>query len=1407
MESKKASGPQSSTDLDGVFLQEWSATPNYISSFLQAQQITQPKVIAHFVNLDQQERARLNETSRPTAEEYLQWLPALHSDDEAVFDIVFQEYLLGDETDPQWHERLSSRFPRFTRPLKTQIGVYRLLTTSHDFTADKSDRGQSQDDSERFELREIVGRGGVGIVYRAVDRRLGREVAIKMLHEAGAQAEFNRDRFEEEAAIIAFLQHPNIVQVFERTTIQGQSALVLEFIDGGSLAELMESGPLLPTLAARLCRDVALGMDYAHQRSIVHRDLKPSNILLAKNPDLVDSKDHYVPKVTDFGLAKRFGLSAETLSRRNFTVSGQLLGTPRYLAPEQAMGQTEQLGAPADIHALGIILYEMLVGHVPFEGPTVFDLVQQIAKEDAKFTKSDARRVPKDLQVICLKCLEKDPNRRYESARALTRDLDRYLNRQPILARPISLWGTMGRWCTRYPLVASLMVAVAILLMILAAGSTLAAIRLKRQSELAQLSEKRAIGLEQERRLELFRSLMENAYVQSNSGKEGQRFEAVRLLQEAKKIKPIESLSSEERCELVTTALTSLAHGDIRRIMSIPLRRKGDWWVDVDPSLQHIIQIGPANGVPIVRAIDGSEEAWQLENPSDNYIGQRLVQYSPTGRWIAETGYTGKLHPLRIWDTRTRKVRWSVTDGPIGLVVGFHPDDTFLAYCADSKIHLVDLDSGKETGRSPARFAGAKQMQFSPDGATLAIASKESGIQFVNFQTWEFTSAECPVPVNAVVAWHPDGKGIMAATLDGRLYAWNENEKRGWFWPVTDSNTEKLEFSRNACYLAVSNERETDMFRPDGHQHLIHMDGKLVRFADSGSRWAMIKEDRLDIDEFVDPSCYQQLLRSAESATLSPDGAIIAISGDEGVQLYATDPLTLWKDLELDACGPVTFDASGSTLITFGVFSGPQLWPIHRGEKWSIGPPRKISIPPPMGTPTIGLQPQHGGRHATFSKDGRNMSIVDMRNDRVLSLDRTDSSIKTIGSLARVSRAVLSFDGHFVAATSGNPRRVVVWDTQDSIVALDRADHGSADFSSDGKLLATRSTSAVHVHDCDTWKQIREIPLGHLLDFEDMPMAFQPDTHRIAAIRPDGDVCLLDADSGLVLARLHVHERRGRISSLSFSADGRRLAMNRLYSDVNVWDLLPLEQELQRIGLPEDLTPAKESSPVGLLPSLTVDRGPLVLGKDWHKYWRILASYEAIQRRWTDALNSIDRAIESCPLSETQSRVDLITLRGDFLVRCGRAREARDAWRAAIDLSPESLAACRSLAILYVAGPSELRQPDRVAALTTILHGDDRYQSDIMILLGMAQVRMGRFREALTDFDSATANADLQIAVPYFRAIALHQLGQHAEAQTVIEASRKTTHSSGSLPIDWASLNDEVQRVQGNSKSLPPGLP
>jgi eukaryotic-like serine/threonine-protein kinase len=427
--------------------------------------------LAAVLRIDQRERWWLGQRIPATA--YLSEHQALLTEPEAAFELIYGEFLLREELgeSPSVDEYVRD-YPQYAERLRTQVGLHRALSgdpATGERSTSFADSGISPPTGAAarwpgvrgFVILEELGRGGMGVVYRARQQGLGRTVALKMLL-AGARASPELlDRLRNEAEAVARMQHPHVVQIFEVTEYDGLPCLVLEYVDGGTLAQKIGGTPQPVKEAARLIETLARTIHEAHLQGIVHRDLKPANVLLTADG---------TPKITDFGLAKLL------VGGVSLTATGETLGTPSYIAPEQVDARSP-VGPPADVYALGTMLYELLTGRPPFRGESTQETIRQVMFDEPVTPSRLRPQLPRDLETICLKCLAKEPKRRYNSAEDLADELRRFLDGKAIQARPVGPVGRLWRWGRRDPKTAGLTSAVAALLAVGGAGATIAAVQ------------------------------------------------------------------------------------------------------------------------------------------------------------------------------------------------------------------------------------------------------------------------------------------------------------------------------------------------------------------------------------------------------------------------------------------------------------------------------------------------------------------------------------------------------------------------------------------------------------------------------------------------------------------------------------------------------------------------------------------------------------------------------------------------------------------------------------------------------------------------------------------------------------------------------------------------------------------
>jgi serine/threonine protein kinase len=461
-------------ELLAAFERAWRAGPSpSIDDFLRGEDAEQEELLVELTHVDLEFRIKAGEAAK--VELYLGRYPGLIHHRATVLGLLEAEYKLRQRREADISlDEYAERFPAHIEELRSRLAG---AVTIDDRKAEPgaAANGRELPVVPGYEIAREIGRGGMGVVYQARQLGLGRTVALKMVLTGRTAYPQDVTRFRAEAAALARLQHPNIVQIYDVGEAAGRPYFVFEFMAGGSLAQQLRGKPQAVRPVAQLVETLARAVHAAHANGVIHRDLKPANILLQRSEvgsqrseelcrfpppaDFCPLTLDLIPKIADFGLAKYIGGDGEGPDQQGPTVTGELLGTPSYMAPEQAMVRRQPIGPTADVYALGAILYELLTGRPPFTGETPLTTVWQVLHNEPVSVTSLQPNVPRDLETICLKCLRKEPRQRYGSAQELAEDLERFLRDEPIRARPVGAVEKLWRWVRRNPVPAILLAA------------------------------------------------------------------------------------------------------------------------------------------------------------------------------------------------------------------------------------------------------------------------------------------------------------------------------------------------------------------------------------------------------------------------------------------------------------------------------------------------------------------------------------------------------------------------------------------------------------------------------------------------------------------------------------------------------------------------------------------------------------------------------------------------------------------------------------------------------------------------------------------------------------------------------------------------------------------------------------
>jgi hypothetical protein len=630
--------------------------------------------------------------------------------------------------------------------------------------------GEPVPEIPRYTVIGKLGRGGMGVVYQARQLQLNRLVALKMILAGSHADEQDLARFRREAEAVARLQHPNVVQIYEVGEHNGLPYLALEFCSGGSLDKKLKGGPLSFPEAAHLVEVLARAMHAAHQQQIVHRDLKPANVLLTADG---------TPKITDFGLAKCLDDSA------GYTPSNAALGTPSYMAPEQAGGRGKTISLAADVYALGAILYELLTGRPPFQAATDLDTILQVVSDEPVPPRQLQPQVPRDLETICLKCLQKEPGQRYESAEALAGDLRRFLEGRPIRARPVGRLPRVVKWAKRAPALATLLGVLLVVLgtSLFVLAGFIAWVGQERRNNPSAIDSKgevvqavrRAYGLAFSPDDRFLAASDRSGTVTLRNPQTGQVVHTLRG--HAQTVTSIAFDSTGERLASASNDGTVKIWDVASHTVIHTLKGHQDQVTSVafSPNGQHL-----ASG-----SEDRKAKVWDVKEGKEllTFSGHRgkihCVAFSPTGKHVASGNGALAVGVVKVWDGETGKELFPELrhKGPVWSVA-FRRDGRWLASAGgDQTVKVWDADTGKMVHDLRHAYA-VNAVAFSPDGAQLVSSSG------LAVQVWRIHDGarvlELPMQAAEIAnaVFSSDGRRLASIAIDGTVKVWDATSGR-----------------------------------------------------------------------------------------------------------------------------------------------------------------------------------------------------------------------------------------------------------------------------------------------------------------------------------------------------------------------------------------------------------------------------------------------------------------------------------------------------------------------------------------------------------------------------------------------------------------------------------------------------
>jgi WD40 repeat protein/serine/threonine protein kinase len=1071
-------------------------------------------------------------------------------------------------------------------------------------------------------LREIA-RGGMGVVYEARQKSLNRPVALKMILSGHLATSEQVARFRREAEAAAQLDHPGIVPIYEIGTVGDQHYFAMAYVSGPSLSARLRARPLDPREAAALVRDVALAVQYAHERGVVHRDLKPSNILLAPRAEgqrdlrgtaprveatsrdstrlasgntttkpatnisveqrvvpIDESVSQYSPRVSDFGLAK-FSNADHSL-----TESGQILGTPSYMPPEQAAGLTNEVGPAADIYSLGAVLYACLTGRPPFQSASAMDTVRQVLERDPVSLRDLNVAIPLDLETISLKCLEKSIPRRYATAREVADELHRYLDGHPILARPISRRERAWRWCRRNPVTAGLSAAVMLSLLL---GTVVSSYFAWKENKRA-IAETSARREESRQRLEADRQRVEAdrqtsiARFLANENRDLADQEAA-----ARKQADLNAATAQQQTQLAQRHLYA-AHMNLAQAA---------WEASRVGEVARLLNLyRPAPGQIADDDLRGFEwYYWDRCCHSDllTFQAPRFVQtmaYSRDGQWLASSSFNLNLVPVepgevKIWDAATGRELRTLKGHTNGVIhVEFSPDGQRLASASlDATAKIWDMTTGQCLLTFQEDFERVNCLAFSCDGRRIITGSSSlvPSTLGTELKIWDAKSGEklqtlerSPRPLQRVI-FSPDDQQLASVQIDN-IGLWDLNTGKivqscrhiaagettnGLLWGVND-----LAFSLDGRQLATASQDQTiKMWDTSTGQELKTLRGHTggvgrVAFTPDGQRLVSSSNDQTiriwDVSTGLERSCLKGHTDTVVAVAINSEGTRLASADSSGaIKLWDVETQQSARPLEPpDSASSVAFRSDGQILA---IASGQK---IHLCDPRTGRIVRTLEIRGPV-SPITGKYKFVPINDVAFSPSGLRLAAAfDDGTCKLLDATTGADFLSLPPQAGGVSSVAFSGDGQRVA-TGTSPMmlgktlgEVKVWDANSGVLLLDLKGHShrvhSVAFSPDSHWLAAASSDRTICHWNTATGQLLRTLSGHLGAVN--RVVFSPDGKQLASAggAHDHTLKLWDATTGQERFTMRGHGRS--VECLSFSHDGKRIASASIDGTVKVWD-------------------------------------------------------------------------------------------------------------------------------------------------------------------------------------------------------------------------------------------------------------
>jgi eukaryotic-like serine/threonine-protein kinase len=1026
-----------------------------------------------------------------------------------------------------------------------------------------------------YELLEEIARGGMGVVYKARQKRLNRIVAVKMVLAAQFGGKSFVQRFRAEASAAAILQHPNIVAIHDVGVQDGQHFFSMDYVEGQNLAQLVGLRPLQPRQAARYLKLIAEAIHYAHQQGILHRDLKPSNVLIETATDQ--------PRLTDFGLAKRLD------GNSTLTLTGQVLGSPNFMPPEQASGTSGKVGRQTDVYGLGAILFYLLTARAPFQAESLEGIIRQVSEAEPVSPRLLNPIVPSDLETICLKCLEKEPARRYSTAQELADELGRFLKDEPVHARPVSRTENIWRWCRRKPALATAYAIVLVLILVVVLGAPIAVLRIDRaraEANQARVAAERNLYAAEMRLAS--QALRDGAIGQvqglltnhlPRKGAEDLRGFEWRYLQNAARqvhlmTHELQGLSGslvlkgsnlydfrEESDQILAWDTVTWAPLPLK----VPAQRASEqWWFY--PAQQAALAVNDQSRTITVHRLPAFDETSTIPLPGRAF----RAAISGDFRTLAVAFQDGDAQGVLVRDLAANSERRIFGDfrGKV-THLNFSPDGRVLVCaCHDGEIGLWSIPEGKVLP-SPARDASSPQEDwphppfFGPGSTRLYL---DRGRARNALEVWDWSTGKRSALYQAragqlqAFAFSSDGSILAIADSIGSIVLLDTKDFRSiGVLPVRGAPIGTLAFSPSGSLIAAGGlDRSTTLWEVTTQRELQTLGGndntvfEVVFTPDEKSICTRMGDGQIkiwDLRAVLAGGLLWRATNSVEGFTISPDERAIATKDNLG-------NLHVWNLISGAHIQSVPTGEPNSTALLFAMSFSPT----DRIVAWTGCSSFGILNYQSGQSKSFPLSRQGSYSDPAFSPDGRELAVAGATN--ILILDMATRELRPFAASDNtVYGLAFSPDGTLLASVDNRGTLILRDGASGHQIAKVPAHSSGAfnvSFSPDGRLLATSGL--------DTTGKLWDVThrgLKFRLQLRGfvgrVGLLFSPDGRRVAAARSGDNVLQLwDTNTGLEVGA--IFGRRGAFSGFAFSRDGNSIYSAAEDGDVRLWQAPPLAQ-------------------------------------------------------------------------------------------------------------------------------------------------------------------------------------------------------------------------------------------------------